>query len=322
MMLASEMAQEADGRPAALEEREPPVESSDTGLEVSPLDNEDGANIFRIRYESSPFFEGREQSPDPDSRNIFRPRTANDICTTDCVPIYSRWVSPTPRSEREDLESATPSMVTASHENTSVGFDFTDFPAPTPKAAKKGGSVWYDMTELPADLLLQRVESFSASEVYPKLIVEFTGRPNDRAQVLSQPKVNRDNESIASQTRNHKFQGDKNEHHRLVRTPYGMAVLMSPQQPERKRSGLLTASSSEESESAWNKPSESSNIQDHSWSKKDNFILQYAVGQEGQSPHSWQKIAKNYFSDSRSALECKNRWMKVSFQNTQLEQDA
>lgn len=46
------------------------------------------------------------------------------------------------------------------------------------------------------------------------------------------------------------------------------------------------------------------------WSEEEDTILQRAIYIEGGAPHNWKKIAKKYFSNVRTALQCKSRWTK------------
>ena len=48
------------------------------------------------------------------------------------------------------------------------------------------------------------------------------------------------------------------------------------------------------------------------WSEEEDETLKLAVEIEQFGPTSWIKIARNYFSNTRSATQCKNRWKNVS----------
>jgi hypothetical protein len=48
------------------------------------------------------------------------------------------------------------------------------------------------------------------------------------------------------------------------------------------------------------------------WSEEEDKTLNIAVEVEQLKPIDWIKIARNYFNNTRSATQCKNRWKNVS----------
>lgn len=46
------------------------------------------------------------------------------------------------------------------------------------------------------------------------------------------------------------------------------------------------------------------------WSEEEDETLKKAIQIEGPPPHNWKRIAKKYFSNVRTGLQCKSRWTK------------
>ena len=48
------------------------------------------------------------------------------------------------------------------------------------------------------------------------------------------------------------------------------------------------------------------------WSKDEDNLLLRAVGETGGPPYSWTLVSANFFDHTRSPLQCKTRWKRVS----------
>ena len=95
----------------------------------------------------------------------------------------------------------------------------------------------------------------------------------------------------------------------LVQTIHGPALLLTEQSFYAPVSTLNMATASPKS------PPVSRRRKFQRWSYEEDDLLKQAVEIEGQPPYNWIKIAKKYFSNSRTGVQCKSRWTKVSLFN-------
>lgn len=49
------------------------------------------------------------------------------------------------------------------------------------------------------------------------------------------------------------------------------------------------------------------------WSDEEDEMLIEAIHFEGTPPYNWKRIARRYFSNTRTGQQCKSRWTKVRF---------
>jgi hypothetical protein len=88
---------------------------------------------------------------------------------------------------------------------------------------------------------------------------------------------------------------------RVVQTPHGPALLLKPSTTALPIPASLSF------------PNYAANVQQRKfqrWCDNEDAILRYAVSCEDESKPNWKKISKNFFSGSRSPLQCKSRWTK------------
>ncbi|CAJ1949546.1 unnamed protein product [Cylindrotheca closterium] len=106
------------------------------------------------------------------------------------------------------------------------------------------------------------------------------------------------------------------DQHCVIKTQMGLAVLLNSKDPN-----SATISSLQQSVVVQQPGSNvlgvyHSNADNNSsrkfqrWSPEEDDILKTAVETEGGPPINWKRIASKYFSNVRSALQCKSRWTK------------
>lgn len=89
----------------------------------------------------------------------------------------------------------------------------------------------------------------------------------------------------------------------LIQTQHGPALLLSPIESSRAVAQQRLIKTAVAATASDRKP--------QLWSKEEDAILKKAVQQESGKKYRWMDIAKKYFLDSRTAVQCKNRWNKV-----------
>lgn len=107
--------------------------------------------------------------------------------------------------------------------------------------------------------------------------------------------------------------------HRVIKTDMGPAVLLSS---ARSKHGHIP--SLEHHPAMWLQQPTSNVLGVHHsnvdnsptrkfqrWSPEEDDILKHAVKVEGGPPINWKRISSKYFSNMRSALQCKSRWTKA-----------
>ena len=92
---------------------------------------------------------------------------------------------------------------------------------------------------------------------------------------------------------------------KLVSTPRGPAILLSCIDSPQLKMMMQPTMMPQDKTSNQNRKFKR-------WSDEEDEMLRYAMSMEGPPPYNWKKIASRYFSNSRSSLQCKSRWTKVS----------
>jgi hypothetical protein len=196
------------------------------------------------------------------------------------------------------------------------------------------------MEEVPKTLLLQRMSSFS----FPDLDLDFPftmatdpcqnrERVVEDKQIIQKPQAqwlqNSPEETAVASNPQH----SSLKHHRrqtsgmsqeepsfemqedtfslagaaderyVVQTVHGPALLLTGKS--------FCSPSSSISQNAQSEPSTPNNRKFQRWSEEEDETLLYAISAEGKNTHNWKRIAKKYFSNSRTGLQCKSRWTKV-----------
>ena len=253
----------------------------------------------------------------------------------------ARHVSPCP-TEGKAFQSLPKPTSKENSECVPLDFSVTELPT-TVQNERKGA--WYDFED---DLLRQQLGSFSASDVLPSYcdenlspsssslspsskfdsmmhhpnkdfsLKEYESNSIDHAYQKTSPRNDHgfsryDQRFCSGENPAFALNDNSNNERRVVQTPYGLAVLMSEKQNQRSSYFRQYPTKSKYSSSQfWNPSIEIA--KNERWSAKEDAVLQYAIKREGdQAPFNWKKIATNYFSNKRSGLQCKNRWLTVSF---------
>jgi hypothetical protein len=93
----------------------------------------------------------------------------------------------------------------------------------------------------------------------------------------------------------------------LIQTQHGPALLLSPIETsdvvaqQRQANRLANTSNA----------TATTDRKTQRWSKEEDAILKKATRNESGPKYAWAHIAQKYFSNSRTAIQCKTRWTKV-----------
>ncbi|KAL3944522.1 MAG: hypothetical protein SGBAC_001390 [Bacillariaceae sp.] len=104
--------------------------------------------------------------------------------------------------------------------------------------------------------------------------------------------------------------------HRIIKTQFGPAVLLDPKDPNNANITSLQHATIAQPPSfnvlgaRHSNADNSSNRKFQRWSPEEDDVLKNAVETEGGPPINWKRIASKYFSNVRTALQCKSRWTK------------